>query len=92
MALPSGYLIPPFIGAISWTFLLGPVGVFNELYCSLTGAAEPLVDIYSLGGMVFVLSIYRYAVPYVVVLPAMKKVNASVEEAARVSGASPCGM
>ncbi len=47
------------------------------------------MDIYSLGGMVFVLSIYRYAVPYVVVLPAMKKVNASVEEAARVSGASP---
>ena len=39
--------------------------------------------------MVFVMSIYRYAVPYVVVLPAMKKVNAAVEEAARVSGASP---
>lgn len=87
LAIP--YLIPPFIGAISWTFLLGPVGVFNELYRSLTGAAEPLVNLYSLGGMVFVLSIYRYAVPYVVVLPAMKKVNASVEEAARVSGASP---
>lgn len=87
LAIP--YLIPPFIGAISWTFLLGPVGVFNEFWKTLAGAAEPLVDIYSLGGMVFVLSIYRYAVPYVVVLPAMKKVNASVEEAARVSGASP---
>lgn len=87
LAIP--YLIPPFIGAISWTFLLGPVGVFNEFYQAITGAAGPLVDIYSLGGMVFVMTIYRYAVPYVVVLPAMKKVNASVEEAARVSGASP---
>ena len=38
-------------------------------------AGAPLVDIYSLGGMVFVMTIYRYAVPYVVVLPAMKKVN-----------------
>ena len=87
LAIP--YLIPPFIGAIAWTFLLGPVGFFNELWQRLTGAGAPLVDIYSLGGMVFVMTIYRYAVPYVVVLPAMKKVNAAVEEAARVSGASP---
>ena len=87
LAIP--YLIPPFIGAIAWTFLLGPVGFFNELWQRLTGAGTPLVDIYSLGGMVFVMTIYRYAVPYVVVLPAMKKVNAAVEEAARVSGASP---
>lgn len=87
LAIP--YLIPPFIGAIAWTFLLGPAGVLNELYQTLTGAANPLVDIYSLGGMVFVMTIYRYAVPYVVVLPAMRKVDASVEEAARVSGAGP---
>ena len=87
LAVP--YLIPPFIGAISWTFLLGPVGFFNQLWSAVTGASQPLVDIYSLGGMVFVMTIYRYAVPYVVVLPAMGKVNASVEEAARVSGAGP---
>ncbi len=87
LAIP--YLIPPFIGAISWTFLLGPVGFFNQLWQSAAGVSQPLVDLYSLGGMVFVMSIYRYAVPYVVVLPAMKKVNAAVEEAARVSGASP---
>ncbi len=87
LAIP--YLIPPFIGAIAWTFLLGPVGFFNQLWQLLTGAARPLVNLYSLGGMVFVMSIYRYAVPYVVVLPAMKKVNAAVEEAARVSGAGP---
>ena len=87
LAIP--YLIPPFIGAIAWTFLLGPVGTFNELYMALTGSTDPLVNIYSLGGMVFVMTIYRYAVPYVVVLPAMRKVNAAVEEAARVSGAGP---
>lgn len=87
LAIP--YLIPPFIGAIAWTFLLGPVGVFNNILAGWFGLAEPPVDIYSIGGMVFVLTIYRYAVPYVVVLPAMKKVSSAVEEAARVSGASP---
>ena len=28
LAIP--YLIPPFIGAVAWTFILGPVGFFNE--------------------------------------------------------------
>ena len=87
LAIP--YLIPPFVGAIAWTFLLGPVGFFNQLWQSLTGSADALVNIYSIGGMIFVMTMYRFAVPYVVVLPAMKKINSSVEEAARVSGASP---
>ena len=87
LAIP--YFIPPFIGAIAWTFLLGPVGYFNKLAMSLTGATQPVFNVYSLGGMVFVMSIYRYAVPFLVVLPTMRKISASVEEAARISGASP---
>ena len=83
------YFIPPFIGAISWTFLLGPVGYFNKAAMALFGLSEPLFNVYSIPGMVFVMSIYRYAVPFIVVLPTMKKISASVEEAARISGASP---
>lgn len=86
LAIP--YLIPPFVGAISWTFLLGPVGFFNQLYMTVFSKAEPLVNIYSIGGMIFVMSIYRYAVPYLVVLPAMKKIDSTVEEASRSAGAS----
>lgn len=82
------YLIPPFIGAISWTYLLGPVGFFNKWYMALFNATDPLVDIYSLGGMIFVMSIYGFAIPYIIILPTMKKINASVEESARISGAS----
>lgn len=83
------YFIPPFIGAIAWTFLLGPVGTFNKWAMALLHTAEPVFNIYSIGGMIFVMSIYRYAVPFIVVLPTMKKISASVEEAARISGASP---
>lgn len=86
LAIP--YLIPPFVGAIAWTFLLGPVGVFSELLMRLTGAESPLINLYSAGGMIFVMTMYRFAVPYVVVLPAMRQISSSVEEAARVSGAS----
>lgn len=82
------YLIPPFIGAISWTYLLGPVGFLNKWYMSVFNATEPLINIYSLGGMIFVMSIYGFAIPYIILLPTMKKINASVEESARISGAS----
>ncbi|MDR1863206.1 MAG: iron ABC transporter permease [Treponema sp.] len=83
------YFIPPFIGAISWTFLLGPVGYFNRFFMTVFGLETPLLNIYSIPGMVFVMSIYRYAVPFIVVLPTMRKIPASMEEASRISGASP---
>lgn len=83
------YFIPPFIGAIAWTFLLGPVGYLNKFLMSVFRLAEAPFNIYSLGGMVFIMSVYRYAVSFIVVLPAMRRISASVEEAARISGASP---
>ncbi len=83
------YLIPPFIGAIAWTYLLGPVGYINQLFMKIYNLSESFFNIYSKGGMIFVMSIYKYTIPYIVVLPAIKKINASVEEAARISGATP---
>ncbi|TBL81674.1 ABC transporter permease [Paenibacillus thalictri] len=86
--IATPYLIPPFVGAISWTYLLGPVGLINNLYMDWFHMTEPLIDIYSMGGMIFVMSIYGYTIPYIVVLPAIQKIDASVEEAGRISGAS----
>ena len=83
------YFIPPFIGAIAWTFLLGPVGYINKFLMSAFDLAKAPFNIYSLGGMIFIMSMYRYAVSFIVVLPTMKRISASMEEAARISGASP---
>ncbi len=83
------YFIPPFIGAIAWTFLLGPVGYINKFLMSVFQLQEAPFNIYSLGGMIFIMSMYRYAVSFIVVLPTMKRISASMEEAARISGASP---
>lgn len=82
------YLIPPFIGALSWTYLLGPVGLINNLYMDWFQQVEPLIDIYSRGGMIFVMSIYGYTIPYIILLPAIQRIDVSVEEASRISGAS----
>ena len=83
------YFIPPFIGAVTWTFLLGPVGYFNKALMAIFHLSDPLFNVYSVGGMIFVMTIYRFAVPFLVVMPTMERVTASVEEAARISGASP---
>ncbi|MCL2093495.1 MAG: iron ABC transporter permease [Treponema sp.] len=83
------YVIPPFIGAIAWTFLLGPVGHLNRFFMFLFSLDQAPVNIYTIPGMVFVLTIYRYAVPFIVVLPTMRRIPAAMEEAARISGAGP---
>jgi len=88
MLLLIPYVIPPFIGAISWTFLLGPTGYINEFLKTVLSLESPPINIYSIPGMIFVLTVYRYAVAFIVVLPTMQKIPATMEEAARISGAS----
>ncbi len=39
-ALLLPYLIPPFIGALAWLALMGPVGFVNQLWMALTGASD----------------------------------------------------
>ncbi len=82
------YLIPPFIGAIAWVYLLGPVGYLNKLWISLSGATAPLLKIYSKWGTIFVMAFYSYPIAYMMTLGPLRQMNPSLEEAARISGAS----
>jgi iron(III) transport system permease protein len=87
-ALLLPYMIPPFIGAIAWVYLLSPVGYLNRLWMWLSGSSHPLLVVYGPVGIVFVLALYGYPVPYLVVRAALERMNPSLEEAARVSGAA----
>src|ERR1700681_3143528 len=63
----ASFVTPPFLGAIAWEILAAAnSGLLNQVYRALTGMDEPLFDIYSLGGVVFVVSCYTF--PYVFVL------------------------
>lgn len=79
------YLIPPFIGAIAWVYLLGPVGFLNKLWIALTG--NPLLVIYGPVGIILVMILYSYPIAYLVTLGPFEKTNPALEEAARISGA-----
>src|SRR6516164_7775481 len=65
----ASFVTPPFLGAIAWELLAAPnSGLLNEIYRAVTGAPqdEHLFNIYSLAGLIFVISCYTF--PYVFVL------------------------
>jgi iron(III) transport system permease protein len=83
------YLVPPFIGAMAWLYVLGPAGLVNQAWMALSGSPDPLVSIYGSGGIVLAMTLYKYPIAYLTVLAGLERVDPALEEAARSAGASP---
>jgi len=81
------YIIPPFIGAIAWVYLLGPVGYINKFWMAITNTFDPLWVIYGQGGIIFVMILYSYPIAYMVTLGPLSQMNPALEEAGQISGA-----
>ena len=81
------YIIPPFIGAIAWVYLLGPVGYINKIWMAITNTFDPLWVIYGQGGIIFVMILYSYPIAYMVTLGPLSQMNPALEEAGQISGA-----
>ncbi len=86
------YMVPPYVGAMAWLRLLNPnAGDVNLLLRSLLGLGDgpgPL-NIYSLPGLIWVLTSFYYPYAFITISRAMEKMDPSLEEASRISGASP---
>ncbi len=86
------YMVPPYVGAMAWLRLLNPnVGSVNLLLRAvfgLSGETGP-VNVYSMGGMIWVLSTFYFPYAFITISRAMEKMDPSLEEASRISGASP---
>jgi iron(III) transport system permease protein len=91
-ALVVPYLIPPFIGALAWLALMGPVGFVNQVWMAVTGTSEPLFRIYGPMGVILALALYNYPLAYLTVLASLERMDPALEEAARSSGATPLRM
>ncbi|SRR5579884_216600 len=83
------YATPPFFGAIGWAQLLGPQGYLLRPVLSALGIAAAPQTIYSPGGVVLVLAIYSVPLVFLTVAGALEQIDASLEDAARASGAGP---
>ena len=82
------YALPSFFAAIAWIQLLGPQGYLARIYFQLSGSQTAPWNIYSAGGIVFVLTVHYFILVFITVAGALERMDASLEEAARASGAN----
>ena len=77
----------PLVGSLAWALLGSPNSGY--LNFALTSIGLPaLVNVYSLGGMVFVLGLFYAPYSFLMVASSLQLMNPELEEAASVHGAS----
>jgi iron(III) transport system permease protein len=87
----ASFVTPPFLGAIAWELLAAPnSGLINQLYRAVSGAEadEHLLNIYSLPGLIFVLSCYTFPYVFVLVANALERIPGDLEDASAILGGS----
>src|SRR6266436_501926 len=86
----ASFVTPPFLGAVAWELLAAPnSGLLNKLFRAVTGA-EPddhLFDIYTLPGLIFVISCYTFPYVFVLVANALDRMPGDLEDASSILGA-----
>lgn len=81
--------MPPFLLAVGWIMMLSPrTGVVNHALVAMFGLEAPPFDIYTLSGMIFVEGLSLVPSAFLILAPAMRNMDPSLEEAAAMSGAS----
>jgi iron(III) transport system permease protein len=82
------FITPPLIGAVAWALLAAPrTGLINVLARQF-GANAPLLNIYSMGGLIFVMGLYVSPYVFLTVEAVMRRMEASLEDASMIAGAS----
>jgi iron(III) transport system permease protein len=83
------YITPPYLTALAYIILMGPdAGHFNRLLRWLLSLDAAPFNIFSMGGVIFVIGIHVFAFTYFLTYTALQSVDASLEESAQVLGAS----
>jgi iron(III) transport system permease protein len=82
------FMLPPFIGALAWKMLLSPrAGYINKFLSDLFGLDGSLFNIYSLSGIIAVETMYLFPFVFLQVAGALERMDPTLEESARISGA-----
>src|ERR1700731_504918 len=85
----ASFVTPPFLGAVAWELLAAPnSGLLNQLYRAVAGAEadEHLFNIYSMTGIIFVISCYTFPFVFVLVANALDNMPGELEDASAILG------
>src|SRR5256886_525993 len=84
----ASFVTPPFLGAFAWVMLAGPnAGILNTLWRSVTGSREPLLNIFTMPGLIFIVAIYTFPYVYIMIANTLALIASDLEEAAAIHGA-----
>ncbi|MEO8317446.1 MAG: iron ABC transporter permease [Bradyrhizobium sp.] len=89
--LGLSFYFPSFILAMAWIVIGSPGGVINDVL-RLVNIESFSVDIYSVGGIIFVMVLHQVPFVYLTIRGPIMGMDPSYEEAARTAGASPWRM
>ena len=81
-------IMPPFVGALSFKFLLGRHGTVNLLLMDHFGLQEPINFIYGLHGVVLITTLHLFPLVMLNVMTSLSKIDPALEEAAANLGAN----
>jgi iron(III) transport system permease protein len=82
-------IFPPVMLAVSWTVLLSPrTGLINRLLMNTFDLDTAPLNIYSLGGMIFVEALITTPLAFLIVSASLYSMDPALEESARVAGSS----
>jgi iron(III) transport system permease protein len=85
--VPMTLAMPGMLQAMAYVLLLSPrTGLVNK---GLMAIGVPAVDIYSLGGMIFVEGLRLVPTAFLMLVPLLRSMDPTLEEAAAMSGANP---
>jgi iron(III) transport system permease protein len=88
--VPMTLAVPGMLQAMAWVLLFSPrIGFVNQSLRSLFDLQQAPVDIYSLGGMIWVEGMRLVPTAFLMLVPLMRSMDPALEEAAAVSGARP---
>ncbi|MBI3513073.1 MAG: iron ABC transporter permease [Proteobacteria bacterium] len=83
------FFLSPYVGAISWIYLMAPnSGLIQWAARVWFGVSLDFINIFSLGGVVWVLTLFYTPYVYLFVIAPLRQMDAAFEDAARVHGAS----
>jgi iron(III) transport system permease protein len=83
------FFIPPILTASAWGMLGNPqVGSINLAWKWLTGSPDPLVNVFSWGGVIWHMMQYSTPFLFLFIVDAFRAMDPALEESSRMSGAS----
>lgn len=82
--------IPAILLAMGWSLLASPqIGMINHYLIKFFSMSNPLLNIFSLPGMIFVQGLCMTPTVYLIISPLFRRMDPRLEEAASIAGADP---